>query len=341
MKCELCKIKEANKKNTHYLTDSIIRTCLNLDGANDRETGFYFDISNNSPFVSFNFQRDTSIDKLEESLGRQATDYEIKRAKQIPFSVDNVFCSSCEDIFTEIETPFVNDILPKFRHENLDGICHLSFPEIKIIKLFFYLQVWRNSICEVDFKIDDDVKENLRKLIYNHQLVDCIDLPIYPIHVTYLQTKGDDIAYTENFVGSTNDINPNIIFLNDFVIQFFSSRYLIRQIDFYGLNDSNDLPDLINTDNTSFKFKVLSNELRQKLLNRIQYEENAQYAMTSFVQLFTKTWLMIFGGLPNSIVVREYIGFITAGDFDILKYTQESIKAKTNDFIKMKINNNS
>jgi hypothetical protein len=49
---------------------------------------------------------------------------------------------------------------------------------------------------------------------------------------------------------------------------------------------------------------------------------------------------MIFGGLPNSIMVREYVGFITADGFDILKYTQESIKAKTNDFIKMKINNN-
>ena len=80
MICKLCKVREANKKNTHYLTDSIIRTCLNLDGSNTREAGFYFDISNNTPFVDFNFQRGTSVVELEKPLGRPATDEEIEKA---------------------------------------------------------------------------------------------------------------------------------------------------------------------------------------------------------------------------------------------------------------------
>ena len=37
--CKLCSQREADKKNTHYLTDSIIRTCLNKDGSNIREQG--------------------------------------------------------------------------------------------------------------------------------------------------------------------------------------------------------------------------------------------------------------------------------------------------------------
>ncbi|MBK8657107.1 MAG: hypothetical protein IPN20_25120 [Haliscomenobacter sp.] len=38
--CALCAKNEANKKNTHYLTDGIIRSCLNEDGSNVREKGF-------------------------------------------------------------------------------------------------------------------------------------------------------------------------------------------------------------------------------------------------------------------------------------------------------------
>jgi len=61
MICALCKNREADKKNTHYLTDGIIRSCLNQDGSGDREKGFYFDLSNKSSYVEFNFQRETSV----------------------------------------------------------------------------------------------------------------------------------------------------------------------------------------------------------------------------------------------------------------------------------------
>lgn len=56
MICALCKNREADKKNTHYLTDGIIRSCLNQDGSGDREKGFYFDLSNKSSYVEFNFK---------------------------------------------------------------------------------------------------------------------------------------------------------------------------------------------------------------------------------------------------------------------------------------------
>mgnify|MGYP006087250175 CR=1 FL=1 len=52
--CLLCKEKSADKKNTHYLTDAIIRTCLNMDGTKEREQGLYFDISTNKESVEFN-----------------------------------------------------------------------------------------------------------------------------------------------------------------------------------------------------------------------------------------------------------------------------------------------
>lgn len=82
MLCKLCNLNEANKDNTHYLTDAIIRSCLNLEGTNSRENGFYFDISNNTPFIDFSFQRNTSAAKLEQMMGRVPSDKEIEKAKK-------------------------------------------------------------------------------------------------------------------------------------------------------------------------------------------------------------------------------------------------------------------
>jgi len=254
MVCALCKEREANKKNTHYLTDGIIRSCLNQDGSGEREKGFYFDLSNKSAFVEFNFQRETSVEKLEESLGRQPTDEEIQNAKNIPFSVDFVFCNQCENIFSEIENIFIDTILPRFRNTNLNGVNQININERKEVRLFFYLQVWRTHICENTLKLSGVAAENLRKIILNYQTITLDELNNYPLSVTYLQTTGDLKEYTTNFVGFTNDKNPYLIFLNDFVIQFFELTESIRFFDFHGLNTVDKFHNFINSDFISFSF---------------------------------------------------------------------------------------
>jgi hypothetical protein len=161
MICKLCNLNEATKKNTHYLTDSIIRSALNIDGSNSRDKGFYFDMSNDKPSVEFNFQRSTPMEKFELETGRQTSDEENEMAKEILFSVDNVFCPDCEKLFGEIETPFIENILPKLRNSNLDGLTELTFEQSKIIRLFFYLQIWRNAICEDIFIPNEQSMEKL------------------------------------------------------------------------------------------------------------------------------------------------------------------------------------
>jgi hypothetical protein len=333
MICALCQEREANKKNTHYLTDSIIRTCLNQNGSNERETGYYFDLSSETPYIDFNFQRGTSIEKLEESLGRQASDEEIEIAKDIPFSVDNVFCTQCEDIFTSIETPFIEKILPAFRENDLTSKDIIEFEQNKILKMFFYLQVWRTAICEDKFYLDEVTLEKLRHTILNHESIENDAIPIFPIHVTYLQVLGVEKEYTSNFVGSTNDRDPNIIFMNDFVIQFFEDEESINEIDFYGLNDSNDLSEFVNSDNIAFKFKILPNNKRLQILTALAREDKVQKAISSFIQNFTRRWFSIFRGFPNPFVIQSFLDFITNGDFDVLQYTKGTIDDKIVEFI--------
>jgi len=257
MICALCNTNEANKKNTHYLTDSIIRTCLNEDGLNVREKGFYFKMSNKTPYVNFNFQRGTSIQNLEETLGRLPTEDEIEKAKKIPYSVDFVFCNECEDIFTSIETPFIEKILPALREEDHEQTNELELEDVKVIKMFFYLQIWRTSVSLESFKVNNVAMEDLRISILNYSQLTTEDIPVFPIHITYLNVVGEEINYTSNIICTITEQNSNIIIMNDFVIQFFENTESVNKIDFHGLYDYSNYLELVNTDNTIFKFKIL------------------------------------------------------------------------------------
>lgn len=70
--CKFCQINQANKKNTHYLTDAIIRTCLNIEGSNNREKGLYFAVNSGNPFIEVNFQR-LDEQTIEDAIGRKPT----------------------------------------------------------------------------------------------------------------------------------------------------------------------------------------------------------------------------------------------------------------------------
>lgn len=334
MICALCQKSEANKKNTHYLTDGIIRTCLNLDGHNGRERGFYFDLSNNKVFVDFNFQRATSIEKLESSFGRPITEEEIEKAKVIPYSVDYVFCSECEDIFTAIEDRFISEILPKFRRANLSNTEKVELTDVKLSRLFFYLQIWRTSICSDLFKIPESIKENIRKMILHYDDIEEDILTGYPIAVTYLETIGEEAEYTTNYVGLTDDENPYIIIMNDFVIQFYESKDSIRFLKFYGLNSESNFKEFINIHENKFVVRVIDNNTRKEFLyNFAKYL--AKQKIESYKKGFAAAWTKCVGTEPSSSIKEEYLKAITGDDeFHVLKYSEESIVDLTTQFLK-------
>ena len=204
--CPYCMEREGNKSNTHFLTDSIIRPCINEDGSNEREKGLYFDVSTRTIFSEAKFQRSTTPEAIEQALGRSATDDEIEENKKIPFSVDNVFCIQCEALFTAIETKFTNDFLSQFRESDLTNSTITSFESLHF-RRFFLLQVWRTAVCNSGFKISSEIMEKLRLQIRNP---DKHEIKAFSLNVTYLQTDKD--ATTSNFVGYTADAKAAIIF---------------------------------------------------------------------------------------------------------------------------------
>lgn len=299
--CKFCNNKKADKKNTHYLTDAIIRRCLNINGSNEREKGFYFSINNEKPYIEHNFQR-LSEDQIKSIIGRLPTDEEIEKAKKIPFSVDNIFCSECEKKFTEIEEKFINKILKKFREEDLTDKYSIEIDENIICRNFFYLQIYRSAVCNPDFELDSNFTEKLRKILYEKR-----DDYSIPLSVTYLQTTDKAKYYTENIVGYTSDKNPYIIFLCDFVIQVYDDVNNINFLELYGLNNEETYTNFININKKAFNFCVLQNDERKKFISELKREEKAKPLIKELMDVFCKIYYYLTSNNPSEIEKGKFL----------------------------------
>lgn len=234
--CKFCQERPANKKNTHYLTDAIIRTCLNEQGANIREKGVMYEISTIKDSIEFRFQRETSQDAITNALGRAPQENEIDKAKSIPFSVDYMFCSECENKFTVLETPFMEKIVPKLHGKDFTNVKEITFEEVIEIRLFFLLQLWRMGICDPTLKVSEDLLMHLRPILIDYES-NLEALKSVSLNITYLSTMGGDMEYTHNKVGIISDNFVDAIAMNDFIIQFPADNNKINFVPLFGIND--------------------------------------------------------------------------------------------------------
>ena len=324
MICPLCRYNEANKPNTHYLTDSIIRTALNLEGSNVRESGFYFTVETGNPFFDFNFQRATPIIAVENALGRDANENEIAEAKRRLYSVDKVFCSDCETRFTEIEAAFIANVLPSFRNSNLSGRSFVTIDNIRLARTFFYLQIWRSAICESIFALSEEIKESLRIDILRYR--DGGEPSLFPMLITYLETLGGAFQFTNNLVGYTDDIAPRLILFNDFVIQFFSRIDQVRFFDFHGLNSPQDYMQMLNFGEDAFRVKIIHDQERLQFRSNVLRKEVVKGKMRYFEDRFVTAFNWIFGLYPPAVLVSRFLQyFVAGGEDDLLRYGRNGV----------------
>lgn len=340
-KCKLCQINDATKTNTHYLTDAIIRSALNEGGSNIREKGYYFDMSTDRAGIDFNFQRKTSIEKIESDLRRDLTEDEIKKAKsETPFSVDYIFCPTCENIFSEIENPFIENILPLFRSGKLDKTEFILINDVKQIRLFFLLQIIRTNLSVNNFHLSQHVIEQLRTIILYHKGIDFSEINIFPLAIAYLKNEGELIEKTSNLVGYDVKVSPNVIFLNDFIIQFFESKKLIENLKKpFNENDKTDHKYINFEENENFIVKLFNNDQRLKFLlaiNQPKMEATIQEIRMNFSNYF----FLLFGIKPADNIVDQLVRFIIDSDMSLIeKYSENGIKSRMATFIHNLINN--
>lgn len=322
--CALCKVHKADKKNTHYLSDSIIRRNLNLDGGNSRETGFYYTLGD-EPYIKFGFQRNTNIERVKQELQREPTSEECEEAKKNPFSVDDVFCKVCEDRFTAIETKFIKDILPKIRKLNSDD-KEICIDDIKTTKLFFILQLWRTSICDTNFKLPKEIQETMRTVILNADKSSMEDINKFPISVSYLITEGNEKENTSNITGVISDEKyPKVILMNDFIIQFYNPATEFWFDEIYGVNEFMNYYRYINLNKDSFLIKVISNDKRLEILNNMEQAKMNDY-VRYWINLFLHQWFTHFKKKPSLQVLKEFQEKLTTADIRSFYKTNKIIE---------------
>lgn len=310
--CHYCGEEKEYKKNTHYLTDSIIKRCLNQDGLKTREKGLYFDMSSNVPFSTLEFQRNAKPERIQEILGREATEEEIEKSKNtIAYSSDNAFCSDCETKFSKIEQDFLNNIVAFKKGEYKDSIA---------IRKFFYLQLWRTAICDKNFIIPDKTKEYLKECLQNNCTTEEINK--LPLAITYLETP--DSEYTENIVGICTNNNPYIIIMNDFIIQMYDSVDDIQYDNLFGINLNNTYQSFINYNETEFKIQNVDNRIRKQFLEKYWKYQNDKWN-NLLTQFHIKIYKKRFGSKPSKKNTQEFLKWILQSDDYNLK--ENSLKA--------------
>ncbi len=288
MICELCKQEKLPKSNTHYLTDAIIRDCINADGYTGREKGLYFGISNKGMGLEFNFQKSTPVDSIEQVLGRAPSEEEIEKAKQNPYSVNDKFCIECEQKFTKIETKFIE----KYYHPLFRKRCFvqekLNKQDALSIRLFFLLQIWRSAICVEHFVISDKIKKSIRNIISTEDFFSdrILDVPLY---VAYLATPEDD--YSTNFVDLRSTKEYSIIFMNDFIIACVESRDEIANDDKDILQQiAPDYKNFINFQCDNIQVQFFSENERKKILEKDIASNVADNTINNWFEIFSQLW---------------------------------------------------
>jgi hypothetical protein len=203
--------------------------------------------------------------------------------------------------------------------------------DVKCIRLFFYLQLWRTHICDEHFQLDENVAEKMRQFLLGHKEIDVSELTNYPLSICYLETPSNE-EYTRNRVEVRNNKNPYVIFMNDFIICFYDSIELVGQ----------KYHDLINyKEKEVFRVFICCDEQRKQFL-----ENNSRSDADDFLEkqkkLFIDKWLNKLGKEPEQSIINEYLATLAEGDIetDALKYSVERIAKLQNDIISkyMRIN---
>lgn len=322
-KCALCGVENANKTNTHYLSDNIIRNALNKNGKSKRGYGSYCELSTVAPFINYRFQQGIQRDNLIENFKRDPYEKEIAYArKNIAFSVDNVFCSNCEDLFGQIEKKFNDNVLARLRDASLKP-GYIRFNDNKIIRQYCYLQIWRSHICDSYFKIDEKLASSLKNAIVSENNVEAIPLPL---SMSYMITPSD-IEHTENSIGYIIQKNPYVIFMNEFVIQLFDNLNAIKYDSLFGVNDESTYKDFINYRESSFILQIIDNE-RRKCINHSMATDFAKQKNTEWINKLIEYYVRKYGKYPPANVIQLFeVKISSRTDFYMNMYSEEVMLA--------------
>ncbi|MFY0603260.1 MAG: hypothetical protein JXQ93_04880 [Flavobacteriaceae bacterium] len=300
MKCLLCNNNEANQTGAHIFTNSLVRNCVNVEGKTGRDDELMFGFSQSGEKDLY-VGNTTNPEKIEEVLGKEMTDEEIK-ANNNEFVIDNIYCRDCEKLFGKVESPFTERVLNKIRNE---GVYKFNAPDNVLIRLYFYIQIWRASSYKYDgWSLNDsELEEEFRQIIfegcetYDTGISEELKSRIikFPLVVNYLETSDDEKS--SNLIFIPNKTHTHFLFLCDFVIELLpvkegKEEYILEA--YFGINN-NLQKEHLNSMETEFIIRVIPNDERKKINYAIQKNEFAQDDISRLIDRVRSEYFEITG----------------------------------------------
>lgn len=345
MNCLLCpEQREANQTGSHIFTHSLISKCINEEGKKGRDNELMFGLSQNGEKDIF-FGRNISPEKIEEVKGKELTDDELIN-NQNDLVVDNIYCSDCEKLFAKIEGVFSENILSQIRDNN---VYAFQYPDNIVIRLYFYIQIWRASSSKYnDWQLSDkSLEEHLKSLIYKgclnweKGLDKDLEAAIlsFPLIINYLETVKEEES--SNLVFIPNEKFPYLLFLCDFVIEFFPVLKMVEPHsygNYYGLN--NDIKeDDINYKENVFKIRFIKNDDRIKMNFEISKNEFASFEIKHQIEFLSEQFIKANNVPPDEFIVAQFIEILT--NWDGIPLTERLSKERISNIVEELIKNNS
>lgn len=310
--CLLCVDKKANQPGSHLFTHALVKQCTNEIGKKGRDSELMLGLSQLGEQDLY-VGRNVSSEKIREVKGRDLTDEEIS-LNENELVVDDIYCIDCEKLFGKIESAFSTKVLGDIREKNLSEIL---YPLNVIMRLYFYIQVWRaSSFGYNDWHLPKEEEEGLRKLIfkackeYDAGLSSEVEEEIlaYPVIVNYMEVgnKKDDL----NMVLIPNNTNPYVFLLCDFIFELFESQAELKKTEkfasFYGLNDGISSNE-INWNEKNLTIRRIPNDKRVKIMTSVAlgnfYDSQMEYLTSTFQECFLET----YGEIPSEENHSEFM----------------------------------
>jgi hypothetical protein len=343
--CSLCKNeqKPANQTGSHIFSFFFMKGAVNKEGKKDRGYEIAFRISPKLYTGTF-FGQSILPDEIERLTGKKLTEADIEELEkaQNPFTIDHLVCTDCEKRFGTVETYFNNKIYLPLKQGKLKGgkdkkeTLIFSFKENKLIRLFFYVQIWRASAAKYDgWSLPPKEEEKLREWVDSLlgsteaetiKLLEETNLPILenPLIVTFAETKEN---LTENLIRISSCDKPYFFLVNDLIFQFFTKESHTRggEIWFYGLNQFINKEEHINWKEKEFNIGYISDSQRKEIVKNVSLTEAKAMNVTIRAD-YRKAYKHFFNKKPSIILCNKVIQEIASDDLPLgQQYSPEHI----------------
>lgn len=251
-KCAICKIREADKTNSHIIPSFLIAMVASSDNSYRRDKEILYTMTPH--VVNYYIGRNTSIQDIERNFSKLNED-ELEATKTHNAAMDYIFCSQCEEsLGCNLESPYAS-----------------TFKDNKKISakesLFFWLSViWRMSEFNFTYhglsqSLSSKLRQNLSEFLYKNENSKNQSIP-FCYKVLYCKD------YCRNNAGMIYlhyDKRNRIAsaFFGDFVICIlFQGNRIPKKYKFYGLETLLRLAPLNDCSLTEQRLNISSEKLK-------------------------------------------------------------------------------